>query len=66
MQEGPQSEKEYIKEEARRLFHENKNIPQSLIGDKLMEAQARLELALHYKNPYPRTFNFHSNFFSVY
>jgi hypothetical protein len=52
---GPQVEKDYIKLEAQRLFHENKNeVDPRMIDLMVLEAQCRLELALHYKIPYPR------------
>ncbi|XP_077980596.1 LYR motif containing protein 1-like [Glandiceps talaboti] len=52
------TDKKYIKDEARRLFKKNK---EEADPDKIQlciqEAQTRLELALHYKNPYPRPVN---------
>jgi len=51
-------ESKYIIEEARTLFHQNKNIKdEQIIQNKLFEAQSRLELGVHYKIPYPRHFN---------
>eukprot|EP00794_Sanderia_malayensis_P008854 gene8854-9802_t len=51
-------ERSYIVSEARLLFHKNKELQDpSEIQLALKEAEARLELALHYKNPYPRPVN---------
>ncbi|CAH1795406.1 unnamed protein product, partial [Owenia fusiformis] len=48
-------EQEYIKDEARRLFRKNKNVTNEAdIQDFLKEGEARVEIALHYQNPYPR------------
>ncbi|VDD83785.1 unnamed protein product [Mesocestoides corti] len=51
-------EQEYIKQEARTLFRRNANLtdPQA-IEAHILEGESRLELALHYKNPYPRLSN---------
>lgn len=52
---GKQSEKDYIRSESRKQFKANKTVSDSAAIEKqLFEGQARLELALHYKNPYPR------------
>lgn len=52
---GKQSEKEYIRAESRKQFKANKTITDpATIEKQLFEGQSRLELALHYKNPYPR------------
>lgn len=52
---GKQSEKEYIRDESRKLFKANKQLDDPVqIEKQLFDAQSRLELALHYKNPYPR------------
>lgn len=53
-------EREYIAQEARELFGTNKSISEEdteLIDKKIMEAEARLALALHYGIPYPRAYN---------
>ncbi|XP_045213090.1 LYR motif containing protein 1-like [Mercenaria mercenaria] len=48
-------EQKYVREEARRLFKKNKEITdEEEIRQHLKEGQTRLELAIHYKNPYPR------------
>jgi hypothetical protein len=53
-----ETERQYIKEEARRLFKMNKNInAPNEIQEHIAEAEQRLELAVHYQNPYPRFFN---------
>ncbi|NXF97571.1 LYRM1 protein, partial [Eubucco bourcierii] len=48
-------EKEYIRNEARRLFRKNRNVtdPQ-LIKQCIEECEARIEIGLHYNIPYPR------------
>jgi len=50
-----ETEKQYIREEARKLFHRNKDItnPEE-ITLHIHEANARVEIALHYGSPYPR------------
>ena len=51
-------EQSYIKKEARYLFHKNKNVEsEEEIRMHLKEAEARLELAIHYRIPYPRPMN---------
>ncbi|XP_065898537.1 LYR motif-containing protein 1-like [Dysidea avara] len=50
-----ETERLYIKNEARRLFSLNKHITdEDDIQKCLDEANARVELAIHYRNPYPR------------
>ncbi|ESN93298.1 hypothetical protein HELRODRAFT_88926 [Helobdella robusta] len=52
-------ERQYIKNEARTLFRKNKNLTdQELIKEHINEAEARIEIALHYKTPYPRPVSF--------
>ena len=52
-------ERHYIRDETRRLFKENKNLKQTQeINDAVREAEARLYMAQHYNNPYPRPVNF--------
>lgn len=51
-------EKNYIKDETRRLFRANKNLENKHdINEALREAEARLAMAEHYRNPYPRPVN---------
>ena len=51
-------ERNYILEETRRLFKLNKNLTEpDQIGEALREAEARLYMAQHYRNPYPRPVN---------
>lgn len=53
-----EKQRNYIISETKELFRRNKHITQEAdIKQHLMEAQARLEMALHYKNPYPRPVN---------
>jgi len=51
-------ERGYIVEEARTLFRENKQLrDEQEIRLRMMEAEARLTMAEHYGNPYPRPVN---------
>lgn len=58
-------EREYIREEARTLFrrHAQVNDP-TQARQYLQEAEARLEMGLHYRNPYPRPVNLPAGVFS--
>lgn len=49
------TEKKYITQEARTLFRQNQQItdPES-IQRCIEECEARIEIGLHYRNPYPR------------
>lgn len=50
-----EDERKYIREEARRLFRKNKDVKEEDdIRDHIKEAETRIVLAMHYKNPYPR------------
>ncbi|ODN04544.1 LYR motif containing protein 1 [Orchesella cincta] len=52
------AEREFITSEAKALFRQNQNLTDpKVISDCIHEAQARLELANHYKTPYPRPVN---------
>lgn len=54
---GPDEEKKYILKEARTLFHRNKHITdKTKIQAKILEAETRIDLGLHYRNPYPRVY----------
>src|SRR5690348_9394650 len=47
----------FIKREAQLLFRKNKALTEPAeIEKKLLEADTRLQLALHYRNPHPRIF----------
>uniref|UniRef100_H3D5N0 LYR motif containing 1 n=1 Tax=Tetraodon nigroviridis TaxID=99883 RepID=H3D5N0_TETNG len=50
-----ETERKYIVEEARTLFRQNQQLtdPES-IKTCIKECEARIEIGLHYKNPYPR------------
>jgi len=51
-------ERNYITDEAKTLFRKNKQITDpKAINDKVREAEARVEIALHYRIPYPRPVN---------
>eukprot|EP00051_Salpingoeca_urceolata_P035267 m.28996 g.28996 ORF g.28996 m.28996 type:complete len:115 (-) comp8999_c0_seq1:170-514(-) len=51
-------ERNYIASEARKLFKQNAQISDAeTIADCLKEGEARLEIASHYRNPYPRSLN---------
>ncbi|XP_066132014.1 LYR motif-containing protein 1 [Saccopteryx bilineata] len=48
-------EKQYILTEARTLFQKNKHLTDAeLIKQCISECTARIEIGLHYQNPYPR------------
>lgn len=55
MPTNTEKERQYIQEEARKLFHRNKTItnPEE-IRLHIHEANSRIDMALHYKSPYPR------------
>jgi len=51
-------EREYLREEARTLFRRNiKLTSEHDIRRCLLEGEARMSMAEHYKNPYPRPVN---------
>ena len=51
-------ERNYIEDEARELFRKNKDIcNEEEIRMRIVEAEARLTMAEHYGNPYPRPVN---------
>ena len=51
-------EQDYIREEARELFRKNMNLnDEDQIKLHIIEAEARLTMAEHYGNPYPRPVN---------
>ena len=53
-------EKNYIIEETRKLFKANKSLTKPHeINEALREAEARLAMAQHYRNPYPRSSSSH-------
>ncbi|KAL5019254.1 hypothetical protein ScPMuIL_004976 [Solemya velum] len=55
-------EQKYIKNEAAKLFRKNKKIEDlELVEQHIKEGEARMQLALHYKNPYPRPVNIPQN-----
>lgn len=52
-------EQNYIKNEARILFKKNKELKnEDEIKEHIKEGETRLEMALHYRTPYPRPMNF--------
>ena len=58
-------ERQYIQDEAKLLFRKNKNLKNtSDIQQSLVEAEARLTMAEHYGNPYPRPVNLPKTSFS--
>ena len=58
-------EQNYMKEEARVLFRRNKNLTDpEQIKLHIIEAEARLTMAEHYANPYPRPVNLPKTSFS--
>lgn len=51
-------EQQYILAEARQLFRANQHLTDpAAIREHLVEAESRLEIALHYRTPYPRPVN---------
>ncbi|KAJ0060111.1 hypothetical protein NL108_003964, partial [Boleophthalmus pectinirostris] len=49
------TEKKYILQEARMLFRKNQQLSDpKLINRSIEECEARIEIGLHYRNPYPR------------
>ncbi|XP_046567607.1 LYR motif-containing protein 1-like [Haliotis rubra] len=53
-----QTERDYIRTEARLLFRKNKTVTdEKEINEFVREAETRIELALHYRVPYPRPVN---------
>eukprot|EP01104_Vermistella_antarctica_P018700 TRINITY_DN7025_c0_g1_i1.p2 TRINITY_DN7025_c0_g1~~TRINITY_DN7025_c0_g1_i1.p2 ORF type:complete len:119 (+),score=27.13 TRINITY_DN7025_c0_g1_i1:627-983(+) len=55
---GPPKEAVYIRTEAQRLFRRNRPITDaSMIETKVFEAESRIELAMHYRIPYPRLYH---------
>ena len=58
-------EQNYMKEEARMLFRKNKSLTdEDQIKLHIIEAEARLTMAEHYGNPYPRPVNLPKTSFS--
>jgi len=58
-------ERQYIRDETQELFRKNANIKdQAVIRECIKEAEARLTMAEHYKNPYPRPVNLPKRSFS--
>ncbi|XP_027013578.1 LYR motif containing protein 1 [Tachysurus fulvidraco] len=50
-----ETERKYITQEARSLFKQNQHLTDpELISKCVAECEARIELGLHYRNPYPR------------
>ncbi|GAU91231.1 hypothetical protein RvY_03531-1 [Ramazzottius varieornatus] len=51
-------ERQYIKTEARHLFRKNSQITSPTeVEASILEGEARMEMGLHYRNPYPRISN---------
>jgi len=58
-------ERQYIKDETLELFRKNKHHTEPyIINECLKEAEARMTMAEHYKNPYPRPVNLPKRSFS--
>uniref|UniRef100_A0A3P9KJY9 LYR motif containing 1 n=2 Tax=Oryzias latipes TaxID=8090 RepID=A0A3P9KJY9_ORYLA len=50
-----ETERKYIKQEARTLFRQNQQLTDpEVIKTRIAECEARLDIGLHYSNPYPR------------
>ncbi|WIA19741.1 hypothetical protein OEZ85_005661 [Tetradesmus obliquus] len=53
--QGPQEEREYIRQEARAAFRQHKDVTSAAeIEAKLAAGKDRLDIAVHYQIPYPR------------
>ena len=59
-------ERNYIRDESKKIFRMNKPIaaPEE-IRERVREAEARLAMAEHYRNPYPRPVNLPPGSYSV-
>ncbi len=59
-------ERAYILEETRRLFRENAGAAsEDRVADHIREAEARVTMAEHYRNPYPRPVNLPQRSFAI-
>ncbi|XP_076451597.1 LYR motif-containing protein 1-like isoform X2 [Babylonia areolata] len=57
-----QAERSYIRDEASKLFRKNKQVvSKEDIEEHIRECETRIELAHHYKTPYPRPTNIPQN-----
>ncbi|XP_054597300.2 LYR motif containing protein 1 [Nothobranchius furzeri] len=55
VQNDTEAERKYIVQEAHTLFRQNQQLKdEELIRRCLEECEARIEIGLHYRNPYPR------------
>ena len=62
-QQQTQAEQEYIKTETKTQFRKNKHLTDNeQIKERISEAKLRLELAIHYKNPFPRPLGYPLNY----
>nr|ADD37927.1 LYR motif containing 1 [Lepeophtheirus salmonis] len=53
------NERKYILDQTRSLFRANKDVSDPVeINRYILEAEARLTMAEHYRNPYPRPVNY--------
>lgn len=60
------TERNYIKSETQTLFRENKDKKTEVqVREHIREAEARLTMAQHYRNPYPRPVNLPPKSYSV-
>ncbi|CAH8614812.1 unnamed protein product [Schistosoma rodhaini] len=65
--EDSSSQADYMKKEARTLFRQNAHITDEIeIENHIKEAEARIELTLHYGTPYPRLSNLPPNTLAAY
>nr|XP_020461911.1 LYR motif-containing protein 1 isoform X2 [Monopterus albus] len=54
-----ETERKYILQEARTLFRQNQQLTdQESIKRCIEECEARIEIGLHYRNPYPRAVSY--------
>uniref|UniRef100_A0A4W6D8Z5 LYR motif containing 1 n=1 Tax=Lates calcarifer TaxID=8187 RepID=A0A4W6D8Z5_LATCA len=55
-----ETERKYILQEAHTLFRQNQQLTdQQSIKRCIEECEARIEIGLHYRNPYPRAVSYH-------
>ena len=59
------TERNYIADETQRLFRLNRDAGETAAAEHVREAEARLAMALHYRNPYPRPVNLPKSSYST-
>ena len=59
------TERNYIADETQRLFRLNRDAGETAAAEHVREAEARLAMARHYRNPYPRPVNLPKSSYST-